>query len=109
MPTTENDTSKVQATVKLCTKCEKEPRADQSESATNRHCTTCRTEAARAYKAAQMEQANGKGFGKGVQAMRELMAEQFYQLGSGSLSGYEIADLIRHVPGPVAAGERDKV
>lgn len=87
--------------VKLCTKCKQRPRADQSEDATNRHCTSCRTEATRAYRAAQMEQENGKGFGKGVQAMRELLAGEFHNQASGMFSGYEIATLIRQAVGPL--------
>lgn len=86
---------------KLCTKCDREPRVDQSEKATNRHCTKCRTEVARAYQSSKLEQENGKGFGRGVQAMRDLIAGEFYQQGSGMYSGYEIAALIRQAPGPL--------
>lgn len=85
-----------------CTKdgCQ-DPRADQDPEATNRHCRKHRAEAQRAYQATKLEQQNGKGFGKGVQAMRELLAEQFGEQGSASFSGYEIAALIAQCPGPM--------
>jgi len=41
-----------------------------------------------------------KGFRAGVEAMRELLAKEFEQIGSGGFNGYEIANLIRQVPGP---------
>ena len=91
--------------MKLCTKCRKEPRADQQEDATNRHCKNCRTESARAYTMAKLEQTEGKGFGKGVQKMRELLAAEFEAQGPGHFSGIEIAQIIRGAAGPLP--ERD--
>jgi hypothetical protein len=85
----------------VCTKdgCE-EPRADQDPEATNRHCRKHRAEAQRAFQATKLEQQHGKGFGKGVQAMRDLLVEQFAEQGSAGFSGYEIAALIAQCAGP---------
>lgn len=87
-----------------CTKegCD-ETRADQDPEATNRHCRKHRAEAQRAYQATKLEQQNGKGFGKGVQAMRELLVDQFSEQGSGRYSGDEVALLIAQCPGPQPA------
>lgn len=41
-----------------------------------------------------------KGFHKGIAAQRELSAREFEKQGSGSFTGYEIAALIRQMPGP---------
>lgn len=40
-------------------------------------------------------------FGEGISAMRELLVGEFDKLGSGSFSGYEIAQLISQAPGPM--------
>lgn len=87
--------------LKMCTKCAKNPRVDQDDKATNRHCKECKTAATTAWQASKLEQQQGKGFVKGVQAMRDLLAEQFYNLDTGMFTGYEIAALIRQALGPV--------
>jgi hypothetical protein len=86
---------------KLCSKkgCE-ELRADPDSN--NPWCKKHRAEYQRAYQSTKLEMESGKGFGKGVQAMRELLADQFAQQGSAGFSGYEISALIAQCPGPSA-------
>ena len=85
----------------MCTKCKNEPRANQDKDATNRHCSKCRTEAAANYRATVLEQENGKGFGKGVAAMREIVVNEFELQGGGMFSGWEIGVMVRQMPGPL--------
>lgn len=77
------------------------PRADQSDDATNRHCKVHRSAAQAKYVATTLTQQHGKGFVQGVLAMRECLAHEFEQVGSGNYDGYEIAALIRQAPGPL--------
>lgn len=76
-------------------------RADQSEGATNRHCHAHRAEASRKYNASKLEQEHGKGFVKGVESMRDVLAAEFWKQGSGRFTGYECAELIRQAAGPM--------
>lgn len=54
-----------------------------------------------------LEQQQGKGYGKGVAAMRELMADKFEDQGVGYFNGFEIAEMIRRDPGPLP-GEKSE-
>lgn len=47
-----------------------------------------------------MEQQRGKGYSKGVEAMRVLLVREFAALGESSFTGKEIAALIKQAPGP---------
>ena len=93
MPATET----LCCTVKDCP----HPRADQDPSATNRHCYEHRRESQRKYVESAMEKQEGKGFVKGVAAMRVILSDEFEMQGSAAFSGYEIAALIRRAPGPL--------
>ena len=91
----------------VCTKCKKNPRADQNADATNRHCIDCRTAAAQQYRATRLEQEHGKGFVKGVDSFRRIIALEFSAQGGGMFSGYECAELIMRAPGPLPSAEED--
>lgn len=83
------------------------PRADQYPKATNRHCSQHKTEANRRGNATRLEQQHGKGYVKGVEDMRELLAREFEALGAGEFNGVEAAFYIRQAPGPIAEPEHD--
>jgi hypothetical protein len=77
------------------------PRADQDEKATNRHCLECRRDAQRKYVTSTLQQQAGKGFVKGIEEMRTLLVREFRAQGQASFTGIEISELIRLAPGPV--------
>ena len=84
-------------TVKDC----KEERADQSPDATNRHCRTHRNEATKKYLMSKAEQEEAKAFHKGVEAMREHIANGFDRPGeSQKWTGGQIARIVRNVKPP---------
>ncbi len=79
-----------------------EPRADQDPKATNRHCLAHRADAQRKYNGSRLEQQHGKGYVKGVEDMRDLLAGEFERLGAGEFNGVEAAWHIRQAIGPLA-------
>lgn len=72
-----------------------EPRADQSDSATNRHCRKHRAEAQRNWTLSKSEQDAAKHFHRGVSALREHLAVNFERYTIQRFSGPEIADIVR--------------
>lgn len=59
--------------LKLCSKCGKNPRADQS--GTNPWCKDCRADYQAAYAAGKAERIKDTGFSKGVEAMRHALLD----------------------------------
>ena len=53
-----------------------------------------------------MDMSERKGFQKGIQAMRELLVQEFDKQASGSFEGYEIARLIAQCQGPKIDDEK---
>ena len=52
------------------------------------------------------EQQKGKGYSEGIEAMRDLLADEFAAYGEGgNFSGAEAAKLIRQAPGPLRQRE----
>ncbi len=47
-----------------------------------------------------IDQQRGKGYSKGVEAMRAVLVREFAALGDSSFTGTEIAALIKQAPGP---------
>ncbi len=60
-------------------------------------CKSCRAKYKRGYEDAKEKLT----FGEGVAAMRDVLADEFERLGTGSFQAYECADLIRRAPGPI--------
>lgn len=58
-------------------------------------CKKCRAKYQREYQALQPELAEKRGYGRGVQQLRNFLVLEFERLGSGAFTGYEIAELIR--------------
>lgn len=85
-------------TVLLCSKCEKNPRADADS--TNPWCQECKTEYQRTYVAGLKKQTAEQSFARGVAATKRVFVAEFSRLGVGQFTGYEIANLIAHAPGP---------
>ncbi len=80
----------------------REPRTDQDPKASNRHCGFHKVEANRRSNATRLEQQHGKGYVKGVEDMRDLLAGEFERLGAGEFNGVEAAWHIRQAIGPLA-------
>lgn len=59
-------------------------------------CKKCRATYRREYEALKDQMRESRGYGRGVTALRNYLAEEFEVHGSGSFSGYEIAHLIRN-------------
>lgn len=89
----------------MCTKCKDNPRADQDPKATNRHCTSCRSAAVASNREVQLEREHGKGFVRGVQLTKEVLAGEFRKQGGGYFNGFEIEQLILGAAGPVPTKE----
>ncbi len=49
---------------------------------------------------AKLGRAASKGFVRGREAMRVMIAEEFDKLGSGRFTAYEVAELVGRMPGP---------
>jgi hypothetical protein len=52
-----------------------------------------------------MDQQRGKGYTKGIEAMRTLLIREFTAQGQASFTGVEIAGLIKQAPGPTREPE----
>ena len=91
--------------VLVCTKCKIIPRAYQRAEATNRWCRGCRNGYALEYSKLNLDRKERTGFIKGREAMREIIVLETDKLGSGMLSGYEIATLVQQMPGPQLADD----
>ena len=89
------------ATAEMCSKCKEKPRADPD--GTNPWCLDCRAKYMKEYRATVEGKAEAKGFARGARAMQEALAKSAEGMGSGSLSGYEIASIIRDMPPPEVA------
>lgn len=89
------------ATAELCSKCKKEPRADTD--GTNPWCLKCRADYQREYNATKEGRAEAKGFARGARAMQEAIAASAERMGSGNLTGYEIAEVVRQMDAPEPA------
>ena len=82
----------------LCSKCGKNPRADQD--GTNPWCLECRAEYQRSYNGLKIEMSESRGFCAGVTAMRHQVIAFFSQWPSAHFSGTEIAVKVQQMPGP---------
>lgn len=47
-----------------------------------------------------IDQQRGKGYNKGIDALRVLLVREFTAQGQSSFTGFEIATLIKQAPGP---------
>jgi hypothetical protein len=63
-------------------------------------CKACRANYRREYEDEKQERLGKKGYARGVEDLRDLLAGEFDRLGSGNFSGAECAYLIRQVPAP---------
>ncbi len=82
----------------------REPRANQDENATNRHCRTHQREAQRRYLMAKFEQDNRRAIRRGISLFREHIAENFARYKSFQrFTGEEIAGIIRAAEVPADA------
>lgn len=54
---------------------------------------------------ATKEQDRGKGFGRGVDRMREMLASEFEKYGDGEFTGREIANIIRTCASPTYSAD----
>lgn len=87
--------------VKLCSKCGKNPRADQE--GTNPWCKECRADYQAAYAAGKAERIKDTGFSKGAEAMRQAMlAEAVKRNPVGMVQAGEVARWIANFPAPSA-------
>ena len=66
-----------------------------------RWCNGCRTSYKRELSDLKMAKKEAAGFAAGVRACKDALADGFDDCGSGSFSGYEIAEMIRRAPGPL--------
>lgn len=85
-------------TAQLCPKCGVNPRGEGSE--TNPWCKECRAAYQREYEQNRLARKESKGFALGVQAMRDLLCEEFHKLGFSRFEAFEIRDIIRNCAGP---------
>jgi hypothetical protein len=79
-----------------CPKCEIRP----STPGRNRWCNECNAAYQREYQASREERMEGKGFAKGVDAMRREVSAHFEQFPFAKFAGHEIAKMIATIPAP---------
>lgn len=82
-----------------CSKCQVFPRT-----AKHSWCLECQSEHQVNYRNTLKQQAEGSGFGKGIDAMRETLALEFERLGPVVVICSEVAALIRNAPRPQLNG-----
>ena len=63
-------------------------------------CKACRATYKREERVLMEHRNKVRGFGAGVREMRSYLFEQFENCGSGSFTGYEIAQMIASCKGP---------
>lgn len=85
-----------------CPKCGIRP----STPGRNRWCAECNNEYAREYYGTRVDRLEGKGFARGVDAMRQAAAEHFERFRYSHFSGYEVARMIGTIPAPRFQDER---
>ena len=78
-----------------CSKCHQRPKAKSHD-----WCNECKAENQQRYQFDRDNMLERRGFVAGVKAMRDVLANEFERLGTGSFSGSECGDLIRRAPGP---------
>ena len=96
----------MEQTVKLCTKCKKNPKAGD-ESDTNPWCQPCRTEYTKNRNATQEWRYERRGIIRGMRAIKEYLEEYFRGQGR-AIMGPEVASIIEALPGPAVAAEDAK-
>ena len=90
---------------KLCSKCKKNQVAFPDSS--NPWCAECRAEAQKKYLESKDGQTEGKGFARGVSAMRENLIGQFLRFPVGQFSGQDVARLIKGAIAPTLDQQSD--
>jgi hypothetical protein len=89
------------AEIKICTVPDcTEPRADQSDDATNRHCRAHKNEAQKNWLRSKEAREKAEYFRNGVITLREHLATQFGKYTIQRFSGPQIADIIRRAELP---------
>ena len=89
----------LRCTVDGCT----EPRLEQNPNATCRQCLGHRARANRKWNSDRLEQEHGKGYCRGVEDMRLLLANLFVdRIGEGNVTGNNAAEYILGATGPVS-------
>lgn len=96
-----------ETTVKLCTKCKKNPKAGGPEDK-NPWCQECRTAYQRDRNDTLEWRAERRGIIRGILAMREAVAAHFRQWGGRPFMGAEVASVVDALPGPSVADESAK-
>jgi len=84
------------STTELCTKC------GQARDTIGypKWCKACRSTYKREYAELKEGMSETRGYSAGISAMRDCAAREFDRLGSGSFAAFEVAALIRQMPGP---------
>jgi hypothetical protein len=79
----------------LCSKCQIYP-----PSAGQRWCPKCMREYQAGLAETKLTQAEAAGFGRGIEAMREMLVLEFLRLGLVQVTCVEVASAIRQSPRP---------
>ncbi len=86
-------------TILMCSKCEKNPRADPD--GTNPWCKDCRSKYAAEYREMRDKQTAMQAYVRGVEAMRQAILAEFRRAHPlGMMMAGEVAQYIAGVPGP---------
>ena len=96
-----------QVATKLCSKCKKNPKAGGPED-TNPWCQECRTRYQRERTESLEWRAERRGIIRGIQAMREHVANHFRQWSGRAFMGAEVGSVVDSLPGPAVAPEDAK-
>lgn len=82
----------------LCSKCS--GALDRDATQQPRWCKACRNAYQRDYRNTELQMAANRGFLKGVETMRLMLAAEFARLGKAAFSGREVAFAITNAPAP---------
>lgn len=89
--------------VKTCSKCGESP-AQKGDA----WCKKCRNEYQRDYRESAEWRAERRGICRGIQAMREHVANHFRQWSGRPFMGAEVGSVVDSLPGPAVAPEDAK-
>jgi hypothetical protein len=84
---------------KKCSACGKNPRSGK-----HAYCSGCNTVYHQKRRETEAVQAEAQGFGKGVEAMRQTLANEFRRLGMARVTCFEVSEAIARSPRPQLKG-----
>lgn len=88
--------AKAPETFEKCPRCKTRP----ATAGRNRWCSECNAEYQREYQAGREDRAEGRGFARGIESMRQAVQAHFEQFRFAHFAGLEISKMVGTIPAP---------